>query len=232
MKQTTLICQQCQQPFELKLVGYNETRKFCSVACYNAFRSPAPDGPIAKVCLTCGNGFHTKRAAQRWCSQSCNKNYPRHSLVCKLCGIGFQSKRPGALYCSRACRGRDNRTLPDKNCMECGKLLTRIQLVGKGQRFCSRVCNRAYWTRTGTKDAHGYIGVHTPNHPFADSRGRVSQHRLVMEQVLGRYLLPVEIVHHKNGIRDDNRPENLELLTRTTHHNGFDLICPKCDHHF
>ncbi|MBI4100270.1 HNH endonuclease [Candidatus Microgenomates bacterium] len=51
-------------------------------------------------------------------------------------------------------------------------------------------------------------------HPFADKSGRVFEHRLILEQKLGRYLLPFESVHHKNGARNDNRIENLELWTK------------------
>jgi len=50
-----------------------------------------------------------------------------------------------------------------------------------------------------------------PDHPYANHAGYIREHRLVMEGVIGRYLLPNETVHHKNAVRDDNRPENLEL---------------------
>jgi hypothetical protein len=56
--------------------------------------------------------------------------------------------------------------------------------------------------------------VWTPGHPRADKGQYVFEHILVMERLLGRHMVPPESVHHRNGLKDDNRPENLELWTR------------------
>jgi hypothetical protein len=74
---------------------------------------------------------------------------------------------------------------------------------------------------------NGYIEVYCPEHPRAKSRKYVYEHILVMEKHIGRYLLPNEIVHHKNEIKTDNRIENLQLMTNNEHAALHDTIREK-----
>lgn len=75
-------------------------------------------------------------------------------------------------------------------------------------------------------DHNGYIAIRKDeNSPIA------AEHRVVMEKKLGRKLQKGETVHHINGVKTDNRPENLELWTGAVRYGqrAHDLICPHCN---
>lgn len=71
----------------------------------------------------------------------------------------------------------------------------------------------------GGRSVHeaGYILLYRPEHPRSAPNGYVREHILVMEAVLGGPVPDGFDVHHRNGVKDDNRPENLEVLTKAAH---------------
>jgi len=130
-------------------------------------------------------------------------------------------------------------------CVDCGKKrwkqLKRGRLV---QMRCMSCAGKVYasnhhqrgtlshsWKGGKTKNTSGYIMVKIePDHPYysmARKQGYVLEHRLIVASKLGRPLLKTEQVHHINGIKDDNRPDNLKLVSLLDHNIRTEL-CSDC----
>ena len=112
-----------------------------------------------------------------------------------------------------------HRILPPKSKEEC----ERISRMHKGKVLSDETKRKISEAKKIKGPGHsklkndGYVRVYYPEHPNASKDGYVLEHHLVMEKHIGRYIRKDEVVHHKNHIRNDNRLENLELMTFKEH---------------
>jgi len=102
----------------------------------------------------------------------------------------------------------------------CKKEFTRwkYKLRYKTKQYCCRSCQvsgKNYKGENHARDFKGYKMIFVGRDYPTSYDGKILEHRYVMEQYLGRYLTDTETVHHKNGIRSDNRIENLELWDKS-----------------
>lgn len=154
------------------------------------------------------------------------------------------SKAEGRSYCSAEHYQADRPNWPRKPrpdtgvrkapyvtrpCAFCGTPVERLASATGDRVFCSRACNGAQAKKEGRAGRPGKLPVGTvrnasqgyrivmvgKGHPMANSAGWCPEHRFVMAEHLGRPLLATENVHHVNGVRSDNRLENLELWSRS-----------------
>lgn len=99
------------------------------------------------------------------------------------------------------------------------------------RHFCSKKClcigrtgaGNPKWRGGKTESNDGYLYIYRPNHPHANKDGCVFEHRLIMEQCLGRYLLPSESIHHIDGDKKNNLIDNLKLFETEGKHRSFHI---------
>jgi hypothetical protein len=183
-------------------------------------------------------------SGQWWCSAARKNRHGDYAYVgkwrvypktCKQCGEEFVTEDyKTAVMCSRACthasqKGKRRNQESPRDCPICGKEYQRV-VRRPWRRTCGDPkCVRALadqhlgyeWGSLTGPDSPawkggkrlqtkaGYIMVYAG--PGLPSR---LEHRVVMEEMLGRPLQRFEEVHHRNGVRSDNRPENLELWVK------------------
>lgn len=144
---------------------------------------------------------------------------------CKNCGLELKPENYKAIhffnvavYCSRSCF--EEKTRKPKIITQCPVCSAIVKSFPSNPKICcSYKCSGIYLKqqRTGAVvTSNGYRLVKTYG-PRANNKGYEFEHRLVMEKALGRLLHKNEVVHHINGIKNDNRIENLTILTKSEH---------------
>ena len=156
-----------------------------------------------------------------------NKWIVAHRHPCARCGKPCDPR-------SKICKNCwSNRRVIPTTCDDCGKQLSK---TGKFPRLCPACAMKRRWQRGDfthlvkrgeqhykwkggrRQDADGYIRIMKPIHHRATKQGYVLEHILVWEEAHGKPLPDGWIIHHLNGIPDDNRPSNLVAMPSKKHY--------------
>lgn len=221
-KRLKLICQKCNTEFikpKRAKISY-----FCQACRYIN-------------CVICNkktklNTIQIQSGKAKYCSHKCEKSLSKGRFFKNgyICVKSNHSKNYDGYYYEHILimENHINRFLEKheivhhKDGNRANNALDNLQLMSKSEHAklhfpCSGVVSNYYQLPNGMSFERGYIRIWNPSHPMARKNGYVFAHRLVMSEYIGRYLTKSEIVHHKNGNRQDNRIENLELLSKTEH---------------
>ena len=192
-------------------------------------------------CEQCGQVFLAARSDARFCSKhrgARQQTRPgRFTGIralrigpCAGCGAALLAKRSDALCgdCRQKRRSQTFRTFEQthkESCVDCGTPITRRgsrcrACEGKAQSERQRGESNSFW-KGGRRKQSGYIYILTPDDP---KRRYTAEHILVWQQTTGQVVPEGWHVHHLNGERADNRPENLTAMSQSDHHSSRGLV--------
>jgi len=219
-------CLNCGKEFSVRPSRIGIT-KFCSKKCTGEYQTKV--GRVQKTCPVCGKGFSLRKSislrlkGDACCSFSCASefrkgknnrlNYRKHHLdnveIDRLytegnLAAGKIGQRFGVSGHTIALRLKDM-GIPIRSHSE----VTRLS--------AKRGPDCHWWTGGRHKDSNGYVTIRMPDHRLANATGTVKEHHLVWEKHHGKQVPKGWVVHHLNGVRDDNRPENLAAMPRIAH---------------
>lgn len=148
--------------------------------------------PASYFCKNCGKIFSAPPSAKRqFCSHECCLEHRKKAFA--------ERKMDEALVC-----------------LECGETFYAMPSRRWRAAYCSLKCKQTVAGRKGGTVRGEQVKALSEGKAYTKTKGRHT-HRKVMEKILGRPLRKGEIVHHKDGNKLNNHPDNLELMTQSEH---------------